>query len=410
MQVAPVPPTLPQISDPSSIVAIYQSVVGNWMNAIQNAAKAIFGSLAALDITVLGVQLWLDRHTIDSAILALIKKILVIGVFFGLLINGTTWMPLIINGFVQIGKDASGVQSIAPSSVLQLGANIAGKLLFAAAVNNMTGNLPVALGIDLAAIFIILAFLAITVLFVVALVDTYIAISIGTLFLGFGGSRWTVPYVERYFAFCVATGVKLMMMYLLIGAGLVMGQTWFNQNLFSVLNPIGAFVSAWLMPCGAFLLFFVSWHCSRMVTAFMGGSPSLTTSDVIAFAGSLAGAAAALTALVASAGTATPAVAGAGAAVGAGSAGGGAAAAGASGHTISSGMRASAASGATAADADRTAALARNASMGGGSSGGGSDGNSAASAARAAQLAANFLRGMPPSGHGGSPPRMNISH
>ena len=55
-----------------------------------------------------------------------------------------------------------------------------------------------------------------------ALVESYVVVGAGFIFLGFGGSRWTAPYVERYIALAVAVGVKLMVLYMLIGAGMTL--------------------------------------------------------------------------------------------------------------------------------------------------------------------------------------------
>src|SRR4029077_18509488 len=71
-----------------------------------------------------------------------------------------------------------------------------------------------------------LAFLGLTVQLVVTLVESYLVVGAGFIFLGFGGSRWTAPYVERYISLAVSTGVKVMVLYLLLGAGLTLTNGW----------------------------------------------------------------------------------------------------------------------------------------------------------------------------------------
>ena len=46
------------------------------------------------------------------------------------------------------------------------------------------------------------------------------------IFLGFGGSRWTAPYVERYIGLAVSIGVKIVLLYCLISAGQSLGVGW----------------------------------------------------------------------------------------------------------------------------------------------------------------------------------------
>jgi len=48
-----------------------------------------------------------------------------------------------------------------------------------------------------------------TIQFLVAMVESYIVVAAGFIFLGFGGSRWTVPYAERYIGLAVSNGVKI---------------------------------------------------------------------------------------------------------------------------------------------------------------------------------------------------------
>jgi TrbL/VirB6 plasmid conjugal transfer protein len=82
------------------------------------------------------------------------------------------------------------------------------------------------LALVFAAIIIVLSYAIITLQFTVAMVESYIVVTAGFIFVGFGGSRWTVPYTERYIGLAVSTGVKIMLLYLLIGAGLNFAVDW----------------------------------------------------------------------------------------------------------------------------------------------------------------------------------------
>ena len=95
-------------------------------------------------------------------------------------------------------------------------------------------NTGVCLALVFAAAITALSFIAITIQFVVAMVESYIIVAAGIIFVGFGGSRWTAPYVERYIALGVATGVKIMLLYLLIGAGMDLSVTWMDSRRRSV--------------------------------------------------------------------------------------------------------------------------------------------------------------------------------
>ena len=51
---------------------------------------------------------------------------------------------------------------------------------------------------------------------------------LATSLLGFGGSRWTSPYFERYISLAVSTGVRLMLMpiYLMLGVFKTVSNNW----------------------------------------------------------------------------------------------------------------------------------------------------------------------------------------
>jgi type IV secretion system protein TrbL len=76
---------------------------------------------------------------------------------------------------------------------------------------------------------IFLAYVVITLTFIMATVESYVVMSAGLIFLGFGASRWTVPYTERYISLVVSTGVRLMVLYMIIGLGQTLSNTWVQE-------------------------------------------------------------------------------------------------------------------------------------------------------------------------------------
>jgi type IV secretion system protein TrbL len=64
------------------------------------------------------------------------------------------------------------------------------------------------LALAFAALLIVVSYTLITINFIVTLVESYLVVSVGFIFLGFGGSRWTAPYTERYIGLAVSIGIK----------------------------------------------------------------------------------------------------------------------------------------------------------------------------------------------------------
>jgi type IV secretion system protein TrbL len=205
------------------------------------------------------------------------------------LLNHSTFKPFECYSDRLLGQNAAGTGALAPGDVYTRGLEIAGTLLKGSSDAGFFTNFGSALSLVLAAFMAFLAFLVITVQFVVALVESYIVVSAGFIFLGFGGSRWTAPYVERYIGLAVSVGVKIMILYLLIGSGMVLSNGW----LVVAVNVPGApspSMSA-LDIMGAALIFMaVCWQAPKLIAGVIGGSPALSGGDVISAAATLAGA------------------------------------------------------------------------------------------------------------------------
>lgn len=276
-------PSVPVISDPSNLTAAYQQLMGQWFSALNPYALDLFSALAAIEIAVFGWNLWMTYHgDIRTAMLATANKILIIGFFLALLENAGTWMPDIINMFSDLGKNVSGIPGLGPSVILLQGFKIFGVLLWQAFKTGLMTDFETGIALILAAFIVCVSFLVISFQFIVTKVQTFLALGMGVIFLGFGGSRWTTPYVERYFAFCMASGVKLMALYLLAGGGWAFTNNWIAQAQAAPLSASGVEAS-WLIMCGAILYAGICWYGSSIVSAMLGGSPNLTHSDFISF-------------------------------------------------------------------------------------------------------------------------------
>jgi type IV secretion system protein TrbL len=382
------PPANPIITDPGSIVAIYQGLMGQWVSAVTPYAFDLFYALAALDIAVFGWNLWMHYGgDIRQAILMTANKILILGAFLALLMNGQSWMSAIIDMFVTVGKTASGTAALSPSAIVLQGFQIFGKLLGYSVLTGFLMDIPTAIGLYAAAFCILLAFLTIAFQFVITQVQVSLAIGMGYFFLGFGGSRWTTNYVERYFAYSVAAGVKLMVLYMLIGAANPLVQSWIKAAKSGLIFQTSSSVEqAWVIMAGAILYAGVVWFCSSLVSQIFGGSPNLSHGDAVSFIAPAVSAG--VTSALIAAGVFTG---GASTAVGAA----GKAAAGAAGKAMAGG----AATGAASAGATPGGVAPKQPSPGGNGSGG--------AAGALAQVGANTVGRMPHGGSSGSPPSFN---
>jgi len=227
---------------PGTIANSFANSTQIWMNAMYPIARVLFWSLATIDLTWTCITLVLQHSDLQPWMAGFIRKVLTIGFFAVLLENGQQWIAAVVNFFISIGGTAGGVDvsTLSASDIMGAGVQLAGHMLKAAAstaaagaVTNPIsllvsgiGNLAPALILALGAFVIVAAYIIIALHFVIAMVEAYVVVGAGYIFLGFGGSRWTVPYTEKYMGMVVSAGVRIMVLELMIGLGRTLYTQW----------------------------------------------------------------------------------------------------------------------------------------------------------------------------------------
>ena len=331
---------------PSQIMDQFRNQRILWTTNVWVYANALFGILAVIEFAWSAAVMLLEKSDLQSWTSALIRKLMWIGAFYALLLNGQIWIPAIIDSFTQIGQNAAGLGALSPSGVFMQGLSIAGALIDGASTSAFFTNPGTSLALAFAALLIVVSYTLITINFIVTLVESYLVVSVGFIFLGFGGSRWTAPYTERYIGLAVSIGIKIVLLYCLISAGFGLSLGWLNeaQVISTSARPV---MTAFDVMGGSLIFMMCCWQIPKLFAAVIGGSPALTGGDLVATAAVVGSAALAV---------GGAAVAGAGALAG----GGGGAAAG-TGSAASAG----------GAGSSTTTAVASVGSVGAGSSAGG---------------------------------------
>jgi len=277
-----------QTKPPTAILNQYKSQRYTWFAMVWPYANTLFGLLAVIEFAWSAAVMLLEKSDMQSWTAALIRKLMWLGAFYALLIYGRYWIPAIIDSFETIGQQAAGTGPLAPSDVFTRGIDIAGALMATSSAAAFFTNLGTSLAMIVTGTITALAFIAITVQFVVAMVESYIIVAAGFIFVGFGGSRWTAPYVERYIGLGVATGVKIMLLYLLIATGMSLSVDWMTEAQKIATNSSPAMSGLEIM--GASIIFMMlCWQIPKLFAAVLGGSPALSGGDLIASGAFVAG-------------------------------------------------------------------------------------------------------------------------
>jgi type IV secretion system protein TrbL len=311
---------------PSQIMDQFRNNRLQWTNNVFVYANSLFGLLAVIEFAWSAAVMLLEKSDLQSWTSALIRKLMWIGAFYALLLNGRFWIPAIIDSFTQLGQNAAGLGALSPSGVFIQGLSLAGALMDGASTSAFFTNPGASLALAFAALLIVISYTIITINFIVTLVESYIVVSVGFIFLGFGGSRWTAPYTERYIGLAVSIGIKIVLLYCLISAGFDLSLGWLNEAQGISISPRPA-MTAFDVMGGALIFMMCCWQIPKLFAAVIGGAPALTGGDLVATAAVVGGAAlaagGAAAAGVSALAAGGSALAGTGSAAGAGGAGSG---------------------------------------------------------------------------------------
>ncbi len=250
-----------------------------WIPAVTQEASFLFYVLAALDFAWGAPQL-LRESDFNGLFLSLIKKLLVISFFYAVLINGQTWIPAIVNSFAQLGATAAGVPLAQnPSDIMTQGLQIISDLFTKVSATDLLTEPGGAITTILAACIVLASYIIITLHYVVTKLEAIIVMSAGYIFLGFGGSRWTSPYFERYISLAVGTGVRLMLIYLMLGVFRTVSNNWIaTMNGYTADQPITQIFPTLM----SMLLFaFASWMIPKMAGSIASGTLGTGAADLV---------------------------------------------------------------------------------------------------------------------------------
>lgn len=259
-----------------SILGNYKGLASTWYTQIKGFAQNLFWLLVLVDFGWTAVIYALEKGDFSEIVTSLAKKMFTVGFFWALLKFSDTWIPAIIDSFTQIGTKVGGVgaTSTTPDGIVKLGWEYASGAFEALNDLSLTDSIGAVIPVAVVALLIFMCFLFVSLTLMITLLESYLVIGAGIILLGFGGSRWTTDFATKYLQHAVGTGLKLMLIYLLIGAA---------ANLFNniAIDPDNLILSLFsLLGTAAAYAYFVL-KIPQIASAMMSGSPALTTGDAM---------------------------------------------------------------------------------------------------------------------------------
>jgi P-type conjugative transfer protein TrbL len=260
-----------------SVPFVYTSVIGNvtqWLSKVTGAANELFLSLFALELSIFGLQALLFKKAdhLGELISGVALKVLGSG-FILFLINAAPFVLFTITqGMGQLGQNVAG-DTTSMNTLLNTGNWTAAQflvtadILHAADVFNAahlgllsSNGGQVGLGVTAAignvidecvltsmALIIVAGMASVFMTWVAITMEAVIVMSGGIIFLGFAGTRFTMPFAQGYLRYVVAVGAKLLVFWLVVTMeNLIMGNG--TKAVQSVLANLSQIVTLGRVP------------------------------------------------------------------------------------------------------------------------------------------------------------------
>lgn len=287
IQVPPPPIDIP-ISNPSNIVNFFTQHAQTWVPTMILYAKVLFWALASIDLGVEVVVRSDSRPDLGQVMHILAQWVFHRGFFLGLLLNGPDWIMQIINSFVQLARQAADVKAVSPSQVLTDGWSIFSKLLAQASLRGALFDGVTSIGFLIAAAFIAIAFTICALHLIKFQVETVVAAFAGLIFLGFGGSRFSSTYTERYITLAIAAGVRYMVILLIIGLGHAFAiGVWMTMATAAPYSAAGI-AKAWEVAAESCIFASLCWGTPTFVAGMLSGALTQSGHNLIGFVAPIA--------------------------------------------------------------------------------------------------------------------------
>ncbi len=197
------------------VVTEFATRATSWQTVVMNAAMFLFWTLGTISLVFTFGFMALRKADIGEFFAESIRFILFFGFFLWLLRYGPTFANSIIQSLARLGEQASGVASVTPSGIVDIGFMILKQAFRSSSIwSPVDSFIGVALSVG---ILILLAVVAVNMLLL--LVSGWLLMYAGIFFLGFGGSRWTSDMAINYYKTVLGVAVQIMTMVLLVGIG-----------------------------------------------------------------------------------------------------------------------------------------------------------------------------------------------
>lgn len=221
----------------------YRDASRLWRPRLIPISQQLFMLLASIEFAVSGMIWALRRDSLDDIAAKFLLKFTLVAFLLTLITGFTYWIPPIVNGFAAAGERAIGsTGTVSPSGIIDIGRETSFSILQALDVGVMLRDPAMAVYGAIAAMVVALAYTAIAAQLVLVLVESYVVLGGGVLFLGFAAFRGTAAFAENLIAYTFGVGIKVFLLYLIVGLGSQIARGWIpliqSSSFFGPASPL----------------------------------------------------------------------------------------------------------------------------------------------------------------------------
>ena len=207
----------------------FKSETDKWFDPLETIAQRLLLGLAILSLAWNFVQIILRNGDFQEIFLVLVKHLMTVGLFLAIILNAKEWTAAILDGFVTAAGSASGKENpdMSAASVLHQGVALGQK------ITQLGSDWWEPLILYPLSLIAVLLYGVMAAYMLLVYAETYIVTAGGIILLGFAGTDWTLDYAKRYLTYCISVGAKLYVLYLVVGLGSQMINTWADDQVLS---------------------------------------------------------------------------------------------------------------------------------------------------------------------------------
>ena len=239
------------------------------MHAISAAGTDLAYYLAYITLTFTIVMMLLQGEEINKLISKLVQMGMLFGIFFGMISLCGSWVPMFLNGFMYAGGKASNLTALDPSSIFDQGFFIATSIVQTSTSLGIT-HIPTALLGIFASLFIIIIYALISADLAVTLIKSFALVCVGPIIFAFGMNDVTRPTVNNYVQKLIGMGLQLLMIYVIIGVGITVGDSWVTSIKASAATGAFSFGDIAVVLGGLVIFYMVTQNVPSFIATVSG--------------------------------------------------------------------------------------------------------------------------------------------